>query len=85
MGSFAVQFARRMGFHTVAIARGKDKEKLALELGAHRYIDSQAQDVAEELQALGGAKLILATVTSAEVMTAVVNGLGIGGKRLATG
>lgn len=85
LGHLAVQFARRMGFHTVAIARGKDKEKLALELGAHRYIDSQAQDVAKELQALGGAKLILATVTNAQAMTAVINGLGIGGKLLVVG
>ena len=85
LGHLGVQFARRMGFHTVAIARGKDKEKLALELGAHRYIDSQAQDVAKELQALGGAKVILATVTSAEAMTAVINGLGLHGKLLVVG
>lgn len=85
LGHLAVQFARRMGFHTVAIAREKDKEKLALELGAHRYIDSQAQDVAKELQALGGAKLILATVANAQAMTAVINGLGIGGKLLVVG
>ena len=85
LGHLAVQFARRMGFHTVAIARGKDKEKLALDLGAHRYIDGQAQDVAKELQALGGAKLILATVTNAQAMTAVINGLGIGGKLLVVG
>ena len=85
LGHLAVQFARRMGFHTVAIARGKDKEKLTLELGAHRYIDSQAQDVAKELQALGGAKLVLATVTNAQAMTAVINGLGIGGKLLVVG
>ncbi|MGZ5917957.1 MAG: zinc-binding dehydrogenase [Methyloceanibacter sp.] len=54
LGHLAVQFARRMGFHTVAIARGKDKEKFALELGAHRYIDSQAQDVAEEFSSRRG-------------------------------
>lgn len=85
LGHLGVQFARRMGFHTVAIARGKDKETLALELGAHRYIDSQAQDVAKELQALGGAKVILATVTSVEAMTAVTNGLGLHGKLLVVG
>ncbi len=85
LGHLGVQFARRMGFHTVAIARGKDKETLALELGAHRYIDSQAQDVAKELQALGGAKVILATVTSVEAMTAVINGLGLHGKLLVVG
>lgn len=85
LGHLGVQFARRMGFHTVAIARGKDKETLALELGAHRYIDSQAQDVAKELQALGGAKVILATVTSAPAMTAVIDGLGLHGKLLVVG
>jgi D-arabinose 1-dehydrogenase-like Zn-dependent alcohol dehydrogenase len=85
LGHLGVQFARRMGFHTVAVARGKDKEALALELGAHRYIDSQAQDVAKELQALGGAKVILATVTSAPAMTAVIDGLGLHGKLLVVG
>src|SRR3990172_6624720 len=59
LGHLAVQFAHRMGFHTVAIARGRDKEKLALKLGAHRYIDSQTEDVVKELNALGGAKVIL--------------------------
>jgi D-arabinose 1-dehydrogenase-like Zn-dependent alcohol dehydrogenase len=85
LGHLAVQFARRMGFHTVAIARGKDKAKLAQELGAHRYIDSQAEDVAKALQALGGARLILATVTNAPAMTAVIDGLGIDGKLLVVG
>ncbi|HEX2446990.1 MAG TPA: alcohol dehydrogenase [Methyloceanibacter sp.] len=85
LGHLGVQFARRMGFHTVAIARGRDKEKLALQLGAHRYIDSQSQDVAKELSALGGAKLILATVTNAPAMTAVIDGLGIDGKLLVVG
>jgi D-arabinose 1-dehydrogenase-like Zn-dependent alcohol dehydrogenase len=85
LGHLAVQYARRMGFRTVAIARGQDKKKLALELGAHVYIDSEAQDVAKELQALGGAKLILATVTAAPAMTAVIDGLGIDGKLLVVG
>ena len=85
LGHLGVQFAAKMGFHTVAIARGKDKKELALKLGAHRYIDSQTQDVAKELTALGGAKLILATVTSAPAMTAVINGLGIDGKLLVVG
>jgi alcohol dehydrogenase/propanol-preferring alcohol dehydrogenase len=85
LGHLAVQFARRMGFHTVAVARGKDKEKLALDLGAHRYIDSQAQDVAKALTALGGAKVVLATVTNAPAMTAVIEGLGIDGKLLVVG
>ena len=59
-----MQFAAKMGFNTVAIARGKDKEPLARQLGAHHYIDSQAQDPAAELHELGGAKVILATATS---------------------
>jgi len=85
LGHLGVQFARRMGFHTVAIARGQDKRALALELGAHRYIDSQAEDVAKELTAMGGAKLILATMTNAPAMTAVIEGLGIDGKLLVVG
>ena len=71
LGHLGVQFARRMGFHTVAIARGQDKKELALKLGAHRYIDSQTEDVAKVLNGLGGAKLILATVTNAKAMSAV--------------
>jgi len=85
LGHLAVQFARRMGFHTIAIARGKDKEALALELGAHRYIDSQAEDAAEVLTELGGAKVILATVTTAKAMTPLIGGLGIDGKLLVVG
>ena len=85
LGHLAVQFARRMGFHTVAIARGKDKEKLALELGAHRYIDSETQDAAAALMALGGAKVILATVTSGKAMTPLIDGLGIDGTLLVVG
>src|SRR5205823_10440490 len=63
LGHLGVQFAARMGFKTIAIARGSDKEPLAQQLGAHLYIDSQAQDVAAELLKLGGAKVVLATVT----------------------
>jgi D-arabinose 1-dehydrogenase-like Zn-dependent alcohol dehydrogenase len=85
LGHLGVQFARRMGFHTVAIARGQDKKALALELGAHRYIDSQAEDAAKVLTKMGGAKLILATVTNAPAMTAVIEGLGIDGKLLVVG
>src|SRR5207237_7052117 len=64
LGHLGIQFARRMGFRTVAIARGREKEKLATELGAHKYIDSQVEDAAEALQRLGGAKAILATAAS---------------------
>src|SRR6185312_1031643 len=59
LGHLGVQYARRMGFNTVAINRGNDKEELARELGAHHYIDATAQDPAAELQKLGGATVIL--------------------------
>jgi D-arabinose 1-dehydrogenase-like Zn-dependent alcohol dehydrogenase len=85
LGHLAVQFARRMGFLTVAIARGRDKEQLALELGAHVYLDSQTQDLAKELLGLGGAKTVLATVTSGKAMTPLINGLGIDGTLLVVG
>jgi D-arabinose 1-dehydrogenase-like Zn-dependent alcohol dehydrogenase len=63
LGHLGVQFAAKMGFRTVAIARGVDKEALARKLGAHIYLNSQTQDMAAELNKLGGAKTILATVT----------------------
>jgi len=85
LGHLAVQFAAKMGFYTVAIARGKDKEALAKELGAKVYIDSQGQTPAAELNKLGGAKVILATVTSGKAITAVVEGLAIDGKLVAVG
>lgn len=85
LGHLGVQFAAKMGFKTVAIARGKDKESLAKTLGAWRYIDSQAQDPAAELQALGGAKVILATVTVGDAMAAVVGGLGVNGTMIVVG
>ena len=79
LGHLGVQFAARAGFRTVAIARGKDKESLARELGAHHYIDSQSQDPAAELQKLGGARVILATVTNGDAMASAVGGLGVKG------
>jgi D-arabinose 1-dehydrogenase-like Zn-dependent alcohol dehydrogenase len=75
LGHLGVQYAAKSGFNTVALARGKDKEPLAKKLGAAHYIDSGAQDPAVELQKLGGAKVILATVTSADAMKAVIGGL----------
>ncbi len=77
LGHLGVQYAAKMGFHTVGIARGKDKEPLARQLGASVYIDSQAQDPAAELLKLGGAKVILATATSGEAMSAVQGGLAV--------
>jgi D-arabinose 1-dehydrogenase-like Zn-dependent alcohol dehydrogenase len=79
LGHLGVQFASRMGFRTVAIARGKDKEALARKLGAHEYIDSLAQDPGKELARMGGARVILATVTSGKAMNAVLPGLGVDG------
>jgi D-arabinose 1-dehydrogenase-like Zn-dependent alcohol dehydrogenase len=74
-----------MGFHTVGIARGKDKESLARRLGAAVYIDSQAQDPAAELLKLGGAKVVLATATSGEAMSAVQGGVAVNGTLLIVG
>ena len=85
LGHLAVQYAVRMGFHTVGIARGKDKEPLARQLGASVYIDNQAQDPAAELLKLGGAKVILATATSGEAMSAVQGGLAVNGTLLIVG
>jgi D-arabinose 1-dehydrogenase-like Zn-dependent alcohol dehydrogenase len=79
LGHLGVQFAARMGHETVAIARGKDKEPLARKLGAHHYIDSQAQDPAKELERLGGARVVLATVTSGTAMSAALGGLAVDG------
>ncbi len=75
LGHLGVQYAARMGFHTIAIARGKDKEPLARKLGAAQYIDSTTQDPAGELQKLGGAKVVIATVTNADAMAAAMGGL----------
>jgi D-arabinose 1-dehydrogenase-like Zn-dependent alcohol dehydrogenase len=85
LGHLGVQFAAKMGCHTVAIARGKDKQPLALKLGAHHYIDSTTQNVAAELTKLGGARVILATVTDSKSMSDAVGGLSIDGKLLVVG
>jgi D-arabinose 1-dehydrogenase-like Zn-dependent alcohol dehydrogenase len=85
LGHLGVQYAAKMGFHTVGIARGKDKEPLARKLGASVYIDSQAQDPAAELLKLGGAKVILATATSGAAMSAVQGGVAVNGTLLIVG
>ena len=85
LGHLGVQFAAKMGFRTVAIARGMDKEPLARKLGAWSYIDSQAQDPAAELLKLGGAKVVLATVTNGEAMSATLGGLAVNGKLVILG
>jgi D-arabinose 1-dehydrogenase-like Zn-dependent alcohol dehydrogenase len=85
LGHLGVQYAAKMGFHTVGIARGADKAPLAKQLGAAVYIDSQAQNPATELQKLGGASVIIATATSADAMTAVQGGLALNGTLLVIG
>ena len=85
LGHLGVQFAAKMGFKTVAIARGADKAPLARKLGAQHYIDSEATDAAAELVKLGGARVILATVTSGKAMSAVLGGLGVDGKLVVVG
>ena len=85
LGHLAVQYAAKSGYRTVAIARGQDKSPLAQQLGAHFYIDSTTQDVAAELQKLGGATVILSTLTNADALAAAVNGLAPAGKLIING
>ena len=79
LGHLGVQYARQLGFETVALGRGKDKEALARKLGAHHYIDSGSSDTAAELQKLGGARVILATAPNAKAISALVDGLSVNG------
>ena len=85
LGHLGIQFAAKMGYRAVAIARGQDKAPLARTLGAQHYIDTEASDPAAELLKLGGARVILATATSASAMTAVLGGLGVDGKLIVLG
>ncbi|MGB7291580.1 MAG: alcohol dehydrogenase [Thermodesulfobacteriota bacterium] len=80
LGHLAIQYANKLGFNTVAIARGKESEKLASQLGAHHYIDSNETDPANSLKELGGAKVILATAPSSKAISNIINGLGANGK-----
>ena len=82
IGHLGIQYARQMGFETVAINRGNDKEPLARQLGAHHYIDATAMDVVAELQKLGGANVILATAPNAQAISGLVDGLAPSGKLL---
>jgi D-arabinose 1-dehydrogenase-like Zn-dependent alcohol dehydrogenase len=85
LGHLGVQFASKMGFRTIAIARGKDKEPLAKQLGARHYIDSTTADPAAALQQLGGAKIVLATATNAQAMAATLGGLSPDGRLVVLG
>ena len=85
LGHLGVQFASKMGYRTVAIGRGKDKEPLAVKLGASLYLDADAVNVAKELASLGGASVILATAPNSKAMSDLVDGLGVGGKLIVVG
>lgn len=85
LGHLGVQFAAKMGYETVAIARGSEKEAFARQLGARHYIDSTAQNVAQALGALGGARVVLATVTNARAMAATIDGLARNGTLIVVG
>ena len=85
LGHLGIQYARQMGFRTIAIGRGKDKQPLAQKLGAHEYVDTSAGAPAEALQKFGGAKVILATAPDSKSISALVDGLAGGGKLLVVG
>ncbi|MBJ6760095.1 alcohol dehydrogenase catalytic domain-containing protein [Myxococcaceae bacterium JPH2] len=85
LGHLAIQFARKLGYRTVAISRGEDKRKLALELGAHDYIDTEKVEVAKALQALGGARVIMMTASSSRLAADLIGGLGRDGVLLLLG
>ena len=85
LGHLGIQFASKMGYRTVAIGRGKDKEPLAVKLGANLYLDVDAVNVAEELTKMGGASVILATAPNSKAMSDLIDGLGVGGKLLVVG
>src|SRR5579862_645490 len=85
LGHLGVQFAATMGFDTVAIARGKEKQEFARKLGAKHYIDSESQNPGSELEKLGGARVIISTVTSGKAVAAVLSGMGVNGKTILVG
>jgi D-arabinose 1-dehydrogenase-like Zn-dependent alcohol dehydrogenase len=85
LGHLGIQYAQRMGFVTVALNRGTDKQALAAKLGAHHYVDTKATMPAEALQKLGGARVVLATAPDAKSISALVGGLAPDGKLLIVG
>jgi D-arabinose 1-dehydrogenase-like Zn-dependent alcohol dehydrogenase len=86
LGHLGIQFASKMGFNTVAIGRARDKEEeLAKKLGARQYIDNRSQNAVEELNKLGGAKVILGTVPSGKAMSGILGGLAVNGKLVMIG
>ncbi len=82
LGHLAIQYAARMGFRTVAISRGADKAALARELGAHEYIDTEAETASAGLKRLGGADLVLGTAPNGDAISSTVDGLKSRGKLL---
>jgi D-arabinose 1-dehydrogenase-like Zn-dependent alcohol dehydrogenase len=85
LGHLGVQFAKKMAFHTIAIARGKDKAALAGKLGADQYLDSEDKDAVASLKASGGAKVILATASSSKAISPWIDALAVGGKLVIVG
>ncbi|GAB4410002.1 MAG: alcohol dehydrogenase [Microscillaceae bacterium] len=85
LGHLGIQYARQMGFKTVAISGGESKRALALDLGAHFYINATTEDPAKALRNMGGARLILATAPDSSLISPLVNGLGVNGKLLVVG
>jgi len=83
LGHLAIQYSNHLGFKTVALSRGREKESLARQLGAHAYIDTEASDAAQELQKLGGARVILCTAPNSKAIAGLINGLGMGGQIIA--
>ncbi|HKT87826.1 MAG TPA: alcohol dehydrogenase [Candidatus Sulfotelmatobacter sp.] len=85
LGHLGIQYARQMGFHTIAIGRGGDKQPLAKKLGAHQYIDTTTADPVEALQKIGGARIILATAPDSKAMSTVFSGLSERGTLIVVG
>src|SRR5438309_2048590 len=85
LGHLGIQFANKFGYKVAAVGRGSENAELAKRLGAHVYIDSQATNAAQELQKLGGARVILATAPSSKAMSELINGLGPNGKLIVVG
>ena len=85
LGHLGIQYARKLGFRTVALSRGAEKRALALELGAHEYVDQGTGDAAAALRRMGGARVILATAPNAQLMSSLIDGLGRNGTLLVVG
>lgn len=82
LGHLAIQFSRAMGFRTVALSHSDSKRDMALQLGAESYIDTSKQNAAEELQKMGGAKVIMCTAPHVNVIEGLIPGLIVGGQLL---